>query len=480
MHAALGRGLQDMESDRFAEYTDRILAENERRRREIPADFYSPMRLPNVFINTQRNRRLMQLLRRENVTSFVGRRILDVGCGTGEWLLDLLSWGATPEALCGIDIDPKQIADAVENLPNVDLRVGNAARLPWPDGSLDIVIQATLFSSILNVGFKRAIAEEIVRVTRPGGLIVWYDSRYSNPWNRNFIGIRSGEIRRLFPGCSFRFRSVTLLPPLARKIVPASWIAALLLEKLPFLRTHILGIIRLPHQPPVPRHLEAPARLHEVSEEGGIQYLPMTRSLADEVAELHALCFREFFLTGLGRRILSLYYSHYDGRPDSITFLARSSSGKIIGFVAGSRNYEEFLHTFYRANFLALALGILKALFVNPEIREKFRQRTSHIRAAFRSLFRYRHTQKQDRTADGLTPFERAGLASVAVHPDFRGSGVAVELFRLFEERATRVGVRKAELSVLASSARAMAFYKKVGWWVARCDGDYVVFEKML
>jgi ubiquinone/menaquinone biosynthesis C-methylase UbiE/ribosomal protein S18 acetylase RimI-like enzyme len=469
-----------MKPDRFAEYTERILAENERRRREIPADFYSPMRLPNVFINTQRNRRLMQLLRREHVTSFVGQRILDVGCGTGEWLLDLLSWGASPESLSGVDIDPRQIGEAEPKLPRVDLRVGNAAALPWPDDHFDIVIQATLFTSILDADFRRAIADEMARVTKPGGLILWYDSRYSNPWNPTFRGIRSGEIRRLFPSCSFRFRSVTLLPPLARKIVPASWMVASLLEKLPFLRTHILGIIKLPHKAPPPRHLGAPTRLQGVSGEGGVHYFPMTRSQADEVAELHALCFREFFLTGLGRAILSLYYSHYNGRPDTIAFVARSFSGRVIGFVAGSRNYEEFLHTFYRANFLPLALAIAKALFSNAEIREKFRQRTTHIKAAFRSLVRNRHSTGQAQTADGLSTSERAGLASVAVHPDFRGKGVAVRLFQLFEERAGRLGVRRIELSVLASSARAIAFYKKVGWQVARHDRDYVVFEKML
>jgi ribosomal protein S18 acetylase RimI-like enzyme len=217
-----------------------------------------------------------------------------------------------------------------------------------------------------------------------------------------------------------------------------------------------------------------------VSEERGIHYLTMTRALADEVAELHALCFREFFLTGLGRGILSLYYSHYDDRPDSITFVARSPSGRVIGFVAGSRNYEEFLHTFYRANFLPLALAIVRALFSNAEIRGKFRQRTTHIKTAVRSLFRNRHAARQVQTADGLSASERAGLASVAVHPDFRGSGVAVELFRLFEERARRLGVRRVELSVLASNARAIAFYKKVGWQVTRYDEGYVVFEKML
>ncbi len=233
-----------MEIKRFGEQIAAVLAENERRRREIPADFYSLMRLPNLFMYTQRNRSLLRLLRRERIIFLAGRKILEVGCGCGEWLVDFMAWGATPELLSGIDVDEKQIAHAAEKIPAADLRVGNAAELPWRDAFFDIVLQATLFTSILNPDFKKAVAAEMMRVVKPGGLILWYDFRFDNPWNPHVRGIGAREIKRLFPGCSFRLRRLTLLPPLARKIVPVSWLAALLLEKLPFLRTHILASIR--------------------------------------------------------------------------------------------------------------------------------------------------------------------------------------------------------------------------------------------
>jgi hypothetical protein len=72
----------------------------------------------------------------------------------------------------------------------------------------------------------------------------WNDFRVDNPRNRNVAGIRASEIRALFPGCTVDLHSVTLAPPLARAIVPLSWAGALMLESLPFLRTHYLGIIR--------------------------------------------------------------------------------------------------------------------------------------------------------------------------------------------------------------------------------------------
>jgi len=233
------------QKEKFSHDIARILAENERRRREIPLDFYSLTHPANLFMVTQRNRLLLRLLRRERATCLAARRILDVGCGKGEWLMDFLSWGVTPEFLSGIDIDQQQIAEAARRLPKADLRVGNAAELPWPDASFDIVLQATLFSSILNADFRKAIADEMIRVTKPGGLILWYDLRFDNPWNPSVRGIRTGEIKKLFRGCVLTVKSTTLLPPLARKVVPVSWMAALLLEKVPLLRTHLLACIRV-------------------------------------------------------------------------------------------------------------------------------------------------------------------------------------------------------------------------------------------
>jgi len=54
----------------------------------------------------------------------------------------------------------------------------------------------------------------------------------------------SGEIKRLFPGCRYEFHKITLAPPIARRVVPISWIAALFLENLKIFNTHYLAVIR--------------------------------------------------------------------------------------------------------------------------------------------------------------------------------------------------------------------------------------------
>ncbi len=221
-----------------------ILANKERRRTEIPSDFYSVTRMPNLFLCMQRIRALLKLLRGEGAIPLAGRRILEVGCGSGDWLLYLLTCGATPNLLCGIDLDEQEIARASGKLPRADLRVGNAAELPWPGAFFDLVLQMIAFSTMLDDELRQAVAREMVRVLKPDGFIVWYDLRVDNPWNPAIRAVKTREIKRLFPDCSVKLRSVTLLPPLSRRVVPVSWIAALVFEKIPLLRTHLLGSIR--------------------------------------------------------------------------------------------------------------------------------------------------------------------------------------------------------------------------------------------
>ena len=481
-----GQGDSDGEKpatlNRFQACAERVLAENRKRRERIPADFYSLMRPANLFIQTQRKRALLNVLRRQNILTLRGLRILEVGCGAGDWLLEFLAWGAVPELLAGIELDPHEITEAFRRLPSADLRVGNAALLPWPDGHFDIVLQATVFSSILDGDFKRAIAGEMLRVTRPGGVILWYDSRFNSPWNRHFRAIGVREIKTLFPESAFDLRRVTLLPPLARWLVPLSWVAALAFETIPMLRTHILGCIR-PRKSAVKNcmmkkqvFLRA-AKAEEVSVQT-VSYARMRAADSHGVAALHSLCFPDYFLTGLGEHILSFYYSHYEGRPESICYVARSSSRRVVGFVAGSLNYSTCLRSFYRARFLSLALAIGRAFFLSADLRRKIWQRTPHIREAIRS--RLRVPRPREDLANAETDAGTAVLASVAVDPEFRGTEVAADLFRLFEQHARKLRANRLELSVRKSNARAVAFYKKAGWRAAGYEGRNLVFEKML
>ena len=57
-------------------------------------------------------------------------------------------------------------------------------------------------------------------------------------------GVKRREIYRLFANCRIELQRVTLLPPLAGWLAQYSYLACYLLEKVPALCTHYIGVIR--------------------------------------------------------------------------------------------------------------------------------------------------------------------------------------------------------------------------------------------
>jgi SAM-dependent methyltransferase len=183
-------------------------------------------------------------LEQSGVTSLEGLKILDVGCGTGGWLLRLIQWGANAENLAGIDLLEDRVERARTRLPDfVDLRCGSATDLPWSDGTFHLVYQSVVFSSVLDPQVRKRIAGGMLRVTKPGGLVISHDLRIGNPRNRNVVGIGKRELSRLFNGRRLTLKSTTLAPPIARRLARYSEIACILLAKVPFMRTHYFASV---------------------------------------------------------------------------------------------------------------------------------------------------------------------------------------------------------------------------------------------
>jgi SAM-dependent methyltransferase len=199
----------------------------------------------HVFIMQGIERRLLPLLAANGMGSLSGKCILEIGCGTGHWLREFVKWGAHPDDIVGMDLLADRVGEARALCPEgVQLFRGSAAALPLPAASFDLVAQFTVFTSILEPDLKRRVALEMLRVVKPTGLILWYDFFLNNPKNVNVRGIAGREIQRLFPGCSVSLRRATLAPPLTRRVASRSWLACSLLEGIPLLRSHFLGVIR--------------------------------------------------------------------------------------------------------------------------------------------------------------------------------------------------------------------------------------------
>lgn len=206
---------------------------------------YSCFNPAYLFAVQERERRVIAMLKHDGCMPIDGRTILEVGCGAGFWLREFIKWGARPENVSGVELLADRVAEARRLCPQgVTVECANAVDLPFNDGAFDIVLQATAFTSVPDSWMRQRMAAEMLRVARPEGLILWYDFRINNPRNPDVHGIGKREIRELFPACRITLHRVTLAPPLARWLVPRSWLASHVLATLPFFCTHYLGVVR--------------------------------------------------------------------------------------------------------------------------------------------------------------------------------------------------------------------------------------------
>jgi SAM-dependent methyltransferase len=95
-----------------------------------------------------------------------GSRVVDVGCGAGTAVVELAAIGADA---VGIDASDEAVAFAREHHPDCRFEVGDAHRLPFPDGSLDGYRAEKLYHALDDP--DKACAEAR-RVLGPGGRIV--------------------------------------------------------------------------------------------------------------------------------------------------------------------------------------------------------------------------------------------------------------------------------------------------------------------
>lgn len=197
----------------------------------------------NLFFYFQRYKNLINIFSSQKLQPLEELKICEIGFGSAQILVDFINWGILPENIYGIEINHDRFLCGKKKIPTAQLIKGSADNLPWENNSFDIVIQATLFTSLLDKKNRLKAACEMIRVLKSEGFIIWYDFIYNNPWNKNVIGMNRKEISRLFPKADITLKRVTLFPQLGRIISPISISLSYFLENLPFFCTHYIGVI---------------------------------------------------------------------------------------------------------------------------------------------------------------------------------------------------------------------------------------------
>jgi SAM-dependent methyltransferase len=223
--------------------TDQVQERYDRRVREGLSSLYHPLD-PSVYLTEQeKTMALIRLLKDCGVAPVEKKRVLEVGCGNGNNLLRLILLGFQPENLIGNELLEDRVQLARRRLPGaVEVWAGDATALGAPDGSFDIVLQSTVFTSLLDDAFQQTLANRMWRMVKPGGGVLWYDFTYNNPKNPDVRGVGLDRIRSLFPEGRITHRRVTLAPPISRRVKGLYGA----FNVFPFLRTHLLCWIQKP------------------------------------------------------------------------------------------------------------------------------------------------------------------------------------------------------------------------------------------
>ncbi|WP_298832762.1 class I SAM-dependent methyltransferase [uncultured Piscinibacter sp.] len=219
-------------------------------RRSAADPRYSLLRADVLLGVQERQRAMRRLFARHGVDDPAALRLVEVGCGSGGNLLELLRLGFRPEHLAGVELLPERLAQARALLPGaLALHGGDACALALPEASQHIVFVSTVFSSLLDDAFQQRLAATMWRWLRPGGAVLWYDFTVDNPANRDVRGVPLARVRQLFPQGRVDALRVTLAPPVARRVVRLHPALYTVFNTVPALRSHLLAWIAKPDAP---------------------------------------------------------------------------------------------------------------------------------------------------------------------------------------------------------------------------------------
>jgi arsenite methyltransferase len=135
--------------------------------------------------------RRRRALVREALAAQPGERVLDIGCGPGFYVTDLLDDVGAEGSVVGVDSSPPMLAMAArrsEGRANVTLTEDEATALPVRDAEFDAAFSVQVLEYVEDIP---AALAEIRRALRPGGRVLIWDVDWAT------ISLRTADEARM-------------------------------------------------------------------------------------------------------------------------------------------------------------------------------------------------------------------------------------------------------------------------------------------
>lgn len=170
----------------------------------------------------------------------------------------------------------------------------------------------------------------------------------------------------------------------------------------------------------------------------------------DRVVVVHLSSFPGFFLSFLGPKFLSLFYSGICSASEGIAFVYLNDVGTPAGFVAGTSNPGGFYSRLLKRDWFKFALASIIPVLIKPSVIGRVARAVYH-------------------PAGNPIGDDVAGLFSIGVLPELQGTGAGKKLVQAFLDEARGKGCKRVFLTTDRDNNEAVnAFYEKLGFSVER------------
>lgn len=203
---------------------------------DYDGDKWSLANVGNELIRRERDESILGAVRAQGAIS----SLLDLGCGYGSLLgeINRLHLAETP-------VGAELLLDRCVAVAARSLHVANidGASLPFRDSAFDVIIMMTVLSSVSRNGADATLMREVDRCLSNQGTIVMYDMRVPSP-NKNVCRVTKRYLKSQLPGFAIKSRSLTLAPPVSRRLTASTSGLYGPLANLGILNTHSLHLAR--------------------------------------------------------------------------------------------------------------------------------------------------------------------------------------------------------------------------------------------